>query len=91
MSNLNGKCGEITFCTQMGKRIYVLNCIYCPQIYLQWELFINHLEHDHDKALILEPIVQPEAIKIPIKMEATECITDEPTITPLKQQKVVSI
>lgn len=44
----NGKCGEVTFCYQVGKRFYALNCLFCPQICLQWDSFINHMEEVHD-------------------------------------------
>ncbi|XP_037808803.1 zinc finger protein 177-like isoform X2 [Lucilia sericata] len=50
--NLNRKCGEITFYTQMDKRVYTLNCLYCPQICLQLDIFINHMEKEHDEDLI---------------------------------------
>lgn len=50
-NNSNGKCGEITFCIQVNKRVYALNCLYCSQICLQWDMFINHMEQMHDAEL----------------------------------------
>ncbi|XP_065365967.1 zinc finger protein 502-like isoform X1 [Calliphora vicina] len=51
LSNLNRKCGDITYCIQVGKRVYALNCLYCPQICLQWDIFINHMEEEHNEDL----------------------------------------
>lgn len=47
--NLNNKCGDITFCIQLDKRIYALNCSYCQQICLQWDTFISHMETKHNE------------------------------------------
>lgn len=52
--NLNNKCGVITFCIQLNKKIYALNCLYCQQICLQWETFISHMETKHKEEHIIK-------------------------------------
>lgn len=59
-NNLNKKCGEITFCLQIDKRVYALNCIYCSQIFLHWDLFIHHMEQEHDEQLNIDSILNVE-------------------------------
>lgn len=56
----SGKCGEITFCMQVGTRVYALNCLFCPQICIQWEAFINHIEQAHDGELRSDNLLQQE-------------------------------
>ncbi|KAM7347141.1 uncharacterized protein ACRADG_006802 [Cochliomyia hominivorax] len=57
MKNLNSssrKCGDITYCIQVGQRVYALNCLYCSQICLEWDIFINHIEQEHGDKLHYE-------------------------------------
>lgn len=60
INNLSGKCGDVRYCIQVDKRVYALHCLYCSQVCLQWDTFINHMEQEHGEDLNVDPILQPE-------------------------------
>ncbi|XP_013102542.1 uncharacterized protein LOC106083822 isoform X1 [Stomoxys calcitrans] len=53
-------CGNVSFCFQAQRRVYVLNCMFCSQVCLHWDSFINHMEQEHDEDLCSEHLMQKE-------------------------------